>query len=94
MPGRLLHHFIEAFATSGRTDFTNREIRRTPSLTLADFKDNLETRLILLRWRLEEKDGPVKLLRPERGRIRLAIDGMPRIEIAEGKSRIVPFCNE
>jgi len=65
-------------------DFTNREIRRTPSLTLPDFKDNLETRLILLRRRLEEKDGPVKLLRPEHGWIRLAIDGMPRIEIAEG----------
>lgn len=84
VPGRLPHHFIEAFATSGRMDLTNREICRTPSLTLADFKDSLEAGLILLRRRLEEKDGPVELLRPERGRIRLAIDGMPRIEIAEG----------
>ena len=66
----------------GRTDFTNREVRRDPSLRLPEFKDNLETRLILLRRRLEERGGPIRLSRPDRGQIRLECDGMPEIEMA------------
>lgn len=83
VPGRLLHHFIRVFAETGRQDFSNREIRRDGSLKLPDFKDNLETRLILLRRRLEEKAGPIRLTRPDRGQIRFECDGRPEIEIAE-----------
>ncbi|MBS1183786.1 MAG: Signal transduction protein containing and PtsI domain [Proteobacteria bacterium] len=81
VPGRLLFHFVQAYLQTGRTEFSNREIRRDRSLNLPEFKDNLETRLILLRRRLEERGGPVRLERPERGQIRLRIEGMPRLVI-------------
>ena len=68
---------------TGRSDFSNREIRRDRTFNLPDFKDNLETRLILLRRRLEERGGPVRILRPERGQIRLVIDGAPEIRVVE-----------
>ncbi|WP_245515543.1 hypothetical protein [Rhizobium deserti] len=83
VPGRLLKHFVEEYASSGRRDFLNREIRRDRSLQLPDYKDNLETRLILLRRRLEEKAGPIRLSRPDRGRVRLEIDGSADLEIVE-----------
>jgi len=83
VPGRLLLHFLEDYARSGKQDFLNREIRRDRRLQLPDFKDNLETRLILLRRRLEEKAGPIKLERADRGRLRLTLTGRPVIEVIE-----------
>ncbi|MBP6879125.1 MAG: GAF domain-containing protein [Phenylobacterium sp.] len=82
VPGRLLFHFLTVFAQTGRRDFTNREIRLEASLRLPGLKDNLETRLILLRRRLEEKGAPIRLSRPGRGQIRLELDGVPRLEPA------------
>ncbi|WP_174803184.1 GAF domain-containing protein [Martelella limonii] len=82
VPGRLLHHFVSSYVQTGRTEFSNREIRRDRRLNLPDFKDNLETRLILLRRRLEERGGPLRLERPERGQIRLVIDGRPEISVS------------
>lgn len=81
LPGRLLHHFLSHYLNTGCSDFSNREVRRDPSLQLPEFKDNLETRLILLRRRLEEKGGSIRLVRPDRGLIRLECDGVPVIEI-------------
>lgn len=81
--GRLLYHFMRCHADSGRCDFANREIRRETALKLPDLKDNLETRLILLRQRLEDKQGPVRLVRPERGQLRLLVDGRPEIEVVD-----------
>lgn len=81
IPGRLLHHFLRAHLDEGRRDFTNRELRLDSRLRLPDVKDNLETRLILLRRRLEEHDAPLRLLRPERGRLRLEIGGRVEIEV-------------
>lgn len=81
VPGRLLFHFLRVFAETGRRDFTNREIRLEASLRLPGLKDNLETRLILLRRRLEEKAAPIRLARPGRGQIRLEVSGVPRLEI-------------
>jgi putative methionine-R-sulfoxide reductase with GAF domain len=79
--GRLLLHFLDAYAATGRRDFTNREIRLEPSLKLPGYKDNLETRLILLKRRLDERGAQVRLDRPERGRIRLVLEGEPRLTI-------------
>lgn len=84
VPGRLLLHFLQAHAESGRTDFTNRELRLDATLRLPDLKDNLETRLILLRRRLAEKNLPVQLVRPGRGHIRLELSGAPKLEIMSG----------
>ncbi|WP_261320949.1 GAF domain-containing protein [Rhizobium leguminosarum] len=83
VPGRLLLHFLEDYARTGKRDFLNREIRRDRRLQLPDFKDNLETRLILLRRRLEEKAGPIMLEHADRGRLRLTLAGRPEIELVE-----------
>ena len=50
------------------------------TLRLPDFKDNLETRLLLLQRRLQEKQAPVQVERPARGRILLIVCGQPVIE--------------
>jgi len=73
--GRLLAWMLEQHLANGRNEFTNREIRLDSGLRLPDFKDNLETRLLLLRRRLEEKLLPIRLLRIGRGRIGLEVEG-------------------
>ncbi|WP_105422400.1 GAF domain-containing protein [Neorhizobium sp. T25_27] len=77
--GRLLASMLEQHQQSGRLEFTNREIRLDAALKLPDFKDNLETRLLLLRRRLEEKRLPIRLTRLGRGRIGLLIEGRLRL---------------
>lgn len=85
VPGRLLFHFLRIYAESGRCDFTNREVRLESALRLPDLKDNLETRLILLRRRLDERQTPVRLSRPGRGQIRLEVEGSPLLEFIADK---------
>lgn len=77
--GRLLVFMMEQTLAKGRREFSNREIRLDASLRLPDFKDNLETRLLLLRRRLEERNLPVRLIRLGRGKIGLEIDGHLRL---------------
>jgi len=77
--GRLLAFMLDQHLTSGRNEFTNREIRLDSGLRLPDFKDNLETRLLLLRRRLEEKRLPIRLIRLGRGRIGFEVEGRVRL---------------
>jgi adenylate cyclase len=83
--GRLLMWMLHAYQAGGRVDFTNREIRAEGALRLPELKDNLETRLLLLQRRLEEKRAPVRLLRPARGRIRLEVHG--RLVVTSNRKR-------
>ncbi|WP_332701467.1 pyridoxamine 5'-phosphate oxidase family protein [Devosia sp.] len=82
--GRLLLHLLTIFRDEGRRDFTNRELRLDERLRLPDLKDNLETRLLLLRRRLAEKALPVQIQRSGRGQIRLDPVGSPILTTALG----------
>ena len=46
--GRILDWLLSRHAEEGRLDFTNREIRLSGDLRMPDFKNKLETRLLLL----------------------------------------------
>ena len=65
---------------TGQTEFTNKELRLDKSLDLPGFRDNLDTRLVLLKRRLEERNAPIRLERTGRGRFRVDVAGAPRLE--------------
>lgn len=76
---RLLLLILELHLKEGRVDFTNRELRWHDATRLPDFKDNLVTRLLVLRRRLDEKQVPLRLARVGRGQLRLDLQGFPAI---------------
>jgi adenylate cyclase len=73
--GQILAYMLKRYTDTLQTDFTNREIRVSISNALPDLRDNLETRLLLLRRRLEGLQLPIRLLRTGRGRLRLELGG-------------------
>jgi adenylate cyclase len=80
--GRLLWSLLRQYDTEGRTDFTNREVRLDPTLDLPDFRDNFESRLIMLKRRLDERSAPIRIEKTGRGRFRLDVDTAIRLEEA------------
>lgn len=71
--GRLLFKVASEFVATGRTSFTNREAKLDPVLELPPYRDNFESRLILLKRRLDERGAPLRVRSSGRGRFELEV---------------------
>ncbi len=71
--GAIFWKLVQAYVTTGTSEFCNRELRLSPELRLPSHAENLEARLVLLERRLREKSLPVQMEKTGRGRFRLAV---------------------
>jgi adenylate cyclase len=78
--GRILWSLANRYHATGQTEFANKELRLDKSLELPGFRDNLDTRLVMLKRRLDERNAPIRLERTARGRFTLQVATSLRLE--------------
>jgi predicted pyridoxine 5'-phosphate oxidase superfamily flavin-nucleotide-binding protein len=78
--GRILWSLVNRYTQTGQTEFTNKELRLDKSLELPGFRDNLDTRLLMLKRRLDEREAPLRLSRCGRGRVAMHCPRALRLE--------------
>jgi adenylate cyclase len=83
--GAIFWKLVRDHVDSGRTEFSNRELRLDPALRLPDISDNLEARLILLQRRLSERNAAVAIEKTGRGRFRLNVSRPLQLVEAPGR---------
>jgi adenylate cyclase len=81
--GRILWSLLNQYDSEGRVEFSNREVRLDPTLELPEFRDNLDSRLILLKRRLAERGAPISIEKTGRGRFRLVVDSALQLESSD-----------
>lgn len=80
LPGRILRKLLREHLSTGRTEFSKKELRLDAELKLPPVRDNLDSRLILLRRRLDERFPFLRIEATARGRFRLVLASRVRLE--------------